>query len=163
MSDPPASGDGISSRAASALFLSTELRPSLNHREGCLLMKHGIVWPGAPPVKAPGLLFSGLPRGPSHPPTVDGCSCSSRERTDRWMRRIQPHRLCLVHWSWMLQSFSGPGCNLLYLSNPVQLPYVTSKIDGPYVRTNNLGRHPFHTCMLTPLLQWFLKCQSWVS
>lgn len=59
LSDPPASGDGTSSRAPSALFLSTELRPSLNHREGCLLMKHGIVWPGAPPVKAPGLLFFG--------------------------------------------------------------------------------------------------------
>lgn len=28
-----------------------------DHREGSLLVKHGIVWPGTPPVKAPGLLF----------------------------------------------------------------------------------------------------------
>lgn len=74
-------------------------------------MKHGIVWPGAPPVKAPGLLF--------FRDFLEGHLIRQRLtavpvlHASAWkIRRIQPHRLCLVHWSWMLQSFSGPVVTL---------------------------------------------------
>ena len=51
---PPVTGHPHALRRHSSFRLSC-VPP--HHREGSLLVKHGIVWPGAPPVKAPGLLF----------------------------------------------------------------------------------------------------------
>lgn len=83
-------------------------------------MKHGIVWPGAPPVKAPGLLFF-------------------QDFLEGHIIRQRLTAVPVLHSSaWKDASYTAtptfscaleldapvvfrPGCNLLYLSNPVQL------------------------------------------